>query len=150
MDPRARAYRTAGIAYFVLALIIVALTVVSPELAAPERRQDLQRLLVGLPILAVVAALIGWGDRLLGRRRGAWWQEKITMLISVTGLVRTLIYVANAAGTRPRLFGGFRLESIDPQPKMWINAILMAVITVLLVRASWWPRLRGQKRTAAQ
>lgn len=148
-------YRQAGAVYLVLGGSILALTVFSPELASAERRTDLIHLLVGLPFFVLFAAFIAYGDRwvaaLLGRfhapatRFGAPVREKVVMLLAVSALGRTAVFFANSLGRQPRLqVSPFVLEVVerDPEPRMLINALLMGVIFVFLVRASWVPFCR--------
>ena len=134
-------YRRAGLIYLVLGTVILAVTVATPELASPERRADLIHLLVGLPFFALFAAAIAWGDRVLGR----WLREKLVMLLTLSAIGRTLVFVSNALGYQPRFRGGFQVEDIDPSPRMWINAVLMAIIVVQLARASWIPWWKARK-----
>ncbi len=159
-DEARRRYRRAGIVYFVLAMVIVILTVANPELASPERRADIAHLLVGLPFIAAFAYLVARGDavlaavsRLFGAsaekaaRIGAWLHEKLVMVLTLSALGRTLFYIGNGIGHRPRLRPWFEIEAAPANPKMLINAVLMTVILVLLARASWVPfvqRLRGR------
>ncbi len=46
-------YRAAGAIYFVLGAAIMAITVLTPGLASPERRTDLIHLAIGLPFFAL-------------------------------------------------------------------------------------------------
>lgn len=154
-EPESRArYRWTGAVYLALALVIVGLTVATPELAAPERRQDIIHLLVGLPLIVLAAALIAWGDRMVAAplgwlgaspdkagRVGRGVQTVLTMLFTLSALGRTLFYLFNGFGLRPRL-GPLALESVPAEPKMLINALLMATILWFLARASWVPFLR--------
>ena len=140
MDDPSR-YRRAGAIYFVLGLVIMAITALTPGLASPERRADVAHLLVGLPIFGLFALLIAYGDRILG----SWLREKITMLLTLSALGRVFVFAANGVGWKP----GFSwrpvavaFQSVEPTPRMLINAVLMAVIVVVLFRASWLPFLR--------
>lgn len=131
-------YRTAGAVYFLLGSAVMAITVLTPGLASPERRSDLVQLLVGVPFFALFAALIAWGDRLVG----SWAREKLTMLLTLTGLGRVFVFTANGLGHKPRLdfeTWSLSLESIDPMPRMLLNALLMSTIVAFLVRAAWIP-----------
>lgn len=139
-------YRRAALIYCVLGVVILAVTVATPGLASPERRADLVHLLVGLPFFALFAAAIAWGDRLLGR----WLHEKLVMLLTLSAIGRTVVFVGNALGYQPRLRGGFQVESIDPFPRMWINAVLMAIIVVQLARASWIPWWEAKRNSGAK
>lgn len=154
-----RRYRRAGWVYFALAMVIVVLTVADPELAAPERRADLVHLLVGLPFIAAFAVLVGRGDDLLAaparwlgasaegaRRLGAWVHEKLVMLLTLSALGRTLFYVSNGVGLRPRLRPALAFEAVPASPQMLVNAVLMAVILVVLARASWVPFVERLRR----
>ena len=134
-------YGRAGLVYFVLGTAIMGVTVASPELASAERRADIIHLLVGLPFFALFAAFIAWGDRLVGRV----WQERGTMLLAISALGRTGVFLGNALGWKPRLRPTLHLEAIEPVARMWGNFVLMGVILGVLVWASWWPFLRRSK-----
>lgn len=148
---RARRYRQAGAVYVVLGLSVVAVTVWSPEMLAPERRQDFVHLLIGLPFFFVFGLAIAYGDRIVAAplrwmgvsaprvtRLGRGCQRVLTILLSLSAGVRTVIFAANAVGVRPRLHP-LRLETLDAAPRMALAALLMIVIAAFLVRA-WWPR----------
>ena len=152
------AYRRAGIVYCILGLVILGLTVASPQLASPERRTDLIHLAVGAPFFFLFAWLIASGHRLFGwlarpftrSREGAagvgrWWREKLVMLLTLSALGRTCVFVLNGFGFRPRLRDGFQLESVAANPKMFVNAVLMAIILGLLARASWGSFLKRRR-----
>lgn len=154
-------YRQAALAYCVLGALVVMLTIATPEMARPERRADLAHLLIGLPVFLVFALLIAWGDlaaagclRLLGvtaeraRQLGQSTREKLVMLLSLSALMRTLVFLANGLGARPRFALAsprLRIEAATPEPRMWFAAALMAVILWLLVRASWLPWMRRRQ-----
>ena len=162
-DTGRQRYRMAGAVYLALAGVIVALTVASPELASPERRADVIHLLFGLPFIALFGLLIAYGDRIfaalvrwqVGAERaaavGCWLQEKLTMLLTLSALGRTFFYLANGLGHQPRLRPEIALVAVDPNPKMLINAVLMAVIVIFLVRAVLSPgrRTAGSARTGS-
>ena len=139
-DDWKRSYRRAGAIYFFCGLAIFGVTVLSPGLAGPERRADLMHLLVGLPFFAVFAALIAWGDRLLGRSG----QQILTLLLTLSALGRTAVFFGNFVGQRPRLTPTPHFEAVEPQALMGVNAALMAVIVVALVRVAWIPLLKGR------
>lgn len=140
---RAR-YRQAGAAYFGLGVLIMGITVLTPELASPQRRADVIHLLVGLPFFAAFALLIAYGDRVLG----AWLREKITMLLTLSALGRVFVFTANGFGWKPGISWrpiAVAFQSVEPTPRMLINAVLMAIIVALLVRAAWLPFIRRLK-----
>ena len=154
-------YRAAGAIYFALGALIMAITVLAPGLASPERRADLVHLLVGLPFFALFALLIAYGDRAVARllrlfrvgvdkaeRIGLHVREKLVMLLAFSGVGRTFVFAANGLGWKPgvswRPFT-FSLEPVAPTPRMWINAVLMAIIVAVLVRAAWVPFLRRRR-----
>ncbi|MEM7353371.1 MAG: hypothetical protein AAF657_21425, partial [Acidobacteriota bacterium] len=125
-----------------------AITVLTPELASPERRADVVHLLVGLPFFAVFALLIAYGDRLLG----TWLREKLTMLLTFSALGRMFVFTANGLGWKPGINWlpiAVNFQSTEPTPRMLINALLMGVIVVLLVRAAWVPFFRRLKERRA-
>lgn len=154
-------YRRAGWAYLGLGSAILLVTAANPGLLAAERRADLIHLLVGLPFFVLFALMIGRGDRIfswplrpwLGSEKassvGRWCQEKLTMLLSLSALVRTFVFFANATGWRPRWRPLLSFESTEPDLRMLINALLMAVILVFLVRASWIPWWQAMLRPRA-
>lgn len=158
-DTWRRRYRWAGWVYLLLAAAVVALTVLSPGLARPERRADLAHLVAGLPFIALFALLIARGDRLfaaparwLGRSAeqaravGRQVQEKLTMLLTISALGRTLVFSANAVGLRPRVDGEapfVHLETVAAQPVlMGLAALLMAILVATLYRVAWEPFLK--------
>lgn len=154
-------YRSAGAIYFALGALIMAITVLTPGLASPERRADLVHLLVGLPFFALFALLIAYGDRAVAwllrllrmgadsaTRLGSQVREKLVMLLTLSALGRTFVFAANGLGWRPSLTWrpfAFSLEGIPPMPRMLVNAVLMAIIVVVLARAAWVPFLRRRK-----
>lgn len=159
-DPTDRRYRQAALGYLVLGSLVVLVTLATPEMLGAARRADLAHLLVGIPIFALFAALVAWGDRPVAglvrlfdpsRERAAAWgrqaREKLVMLLTVTSLVRAVVLTANAAGVRPRLTaGGLALEPVAAPPRLWLACALMALVVWLLGRASWgawWTRRRG-------
>lgn len=156
MDPRGdRRYRVAGLGYGALGALILIVTVASPRLLEPERRGDLAHLLVALPFFVFFALAIAFFDRwvaaglglVAGRRLGPerrsrigrWCREKLVMVLTLSAFGRTAVFAANALGYRPRLRSGLAFERIEPDPRTWLSALLMAVIAALLFRASWLP-----------
>ena len=151
-------YRTAGAIYFVLGLAVMVITVLTPELASPERRVDLITLLIGLPFFGLFALLIAYGDRALAwvlravrfapekaACAGRWGREKLVMLLTLSALGRTFVFAANGLGWKPGVaWQPFTLamEVVPATPRMLLNAVLMAIILVSLARASWVPFLR--------
>lgn len=157
-----RRYRWAGWGYLAIACAVVALTVLSPGLAQPERRADLAHLLAGLPFIVLFALLIARGDRLMAwpsrrfgrsperaRAVGRHVQEKLTMGLTLTALGRTLVFAANAVGLRPRLAAGapwLSFEVVAARPLlMGAAALLMAGLVAILYRASWQPWARRRR-----
>lgn len=150
-------YRTAGAIYFVLGSTVMAITVMTPELASPARRADLIHLAIGLPFFGLFALLIAYGDRAIAwllrvvrvapekaRRAGRWTREKVVMLLTLSALGRTFVFAANGFGWKPAVAWGhfdLAMESVPATPRMLINAFLMAIILVALARASWVPFL---------
>lgn len=163
---RDHAYRRAALAYAVLGSAVVLLTVLTPELARPERRADLVHLAVGLPIFFLFAGLIAWGDRAFAALArpfveapraiaiGGWLREKLVMVLCLTAAGRTFVLFCNGIGLRPRLGSPpqlLRFESVEAEPRLVLAAVLMASILVPMVRASWIPflRRRSESRRAA-
>lgn len=156
-DPPQDPYLQAGLVYAVLGLVILMLVAASPDLVLPERRGDLTLLVVGMPFFLVFALVIARGDRpiaLFLRRRGseparaarigAWFREKLVILISLSALGRAYVFAANGLGLRPRLAlhpVRLAIESHAPEPRMMLAALLMATIFAFLVRAAWLPFL---------
>lgn len=156
-DGQQQRYRLAGWVYGLLGSAILALTVATPALASPERRSDIIHLLVGLPFFVLFALAIAQGHRAFAALArllrvtppranaiGWWLREKLVMLLSVSAVARTLVFVGNGLGHRPRVLRDpvrMVLESVEPTPRMLVNALLMAIICACLVRASWLPFL---------
>ncbi len=151
-------YPAAATIYFVLGALIMAITVLTPGLASPERRADLIHLAIGLPFFALFALAVAYGDRAFAwllrgarmapekaARAGRWTREKLVMLLTLSALGRTFVFTANGLGWKPgvdwRPFA-VSMEAIPPMPRMLVNAALMAVIVVVLARVSWVPFLR--------
>ncbi|MCP5109882.1 MAG: hypothetical protein GY953_03510 [bacterium] len=162
-------YIQAGGMYCVLGFAVMAITVLTPGLASPERRTDLIHLLIGLPFFVLFAALIAFGDRLVaaplkwmgsadGKAAaiGTWVREKLTMLLTFSALGRTFIFAANGVGWKPSLDWRsltLSFEAVAPMPRMLVNAALMVVIMAFFVRAAWIPfilRPRGGNSTGSQ
>ncbi len=155
-------YRNTGAIYFVLGVAIMAITVLTPGLASPERRTDLIHLAVGLPFFALFALAIAYGDRALAsllrvahvtpekaERAGHWAREKLVMVLTLSALGRTFVFAANGLGWKPGI--GWRpfalsFEAMPPMPRMLVNAMLMTVIVAVLARVSWVPFLRRRSR----
>lgn len=162
VNPVDSRYQRAGWTYLVLGLAIFGLTVLVPELAAPERRSDIVHLLIGLPFFALFAYLIGRGERpvaallrLVGFSSeralaiGRLARRILVMVLTVSAAGRTAVFFANAVGKRPRLdLSSLSLQVEDSlaQPKMFLSAVLMAVILVNLIRA-WWPDLFARRES---
>jgi hypothetical protein len=66
-------------------------------------------------------------------------QQILTMLLTLSALGRTAVFFGNFVGHRPRLSPMPHLEAVEPQALMGVNAVLMAVIVVALVRVAWIP-----------
>ena len=161
-----RRYLQAGGVYFVLGSTVMAITVMTPGLASPERRADLVHLLIGLPFFALFAALIAFGDRLFAApmrwlgaapeqaaTRGAWVREKLTMLLTLSALGRTFIFTSNGFGWKPGIDWqslAFSFEAVSPMPRMLVNALLMVVILALFIRAAWIPFLERTRSSASK
>ncbi len=151
-------YHLTGAVYFVLGSTVMAITVLTPGLASPERRTDLVHLLIGLPFFALFALGIAYGNRpvaalwrLIGRepeaaeRAGLWAREKLTMLLTLSALVRTFLFSANGIGWKPGLSWSpfaFSMEPVPPMPRMLINALLMLIILGFLINTAWRPWFR--------
>ena len=151
-------YVVAGAVYFVLGCAIMAITVLTPGMASEQRRADLAHLLIGLPFFALFAVMIAYGDRLVAAalgavrtdgdrasRIGSWVREKLTMLLTLSALGRTFVFAANGLGWKPGLDWpslAISMEAAPPMPRMLVNALLMSVILVLLIRAAWVPFVR--------
>ncbi len=151
-------YRTAGAVYLVVGLAVMTITVMTPEMASAERRADLIHLAIGLPFFGLFALAIAYGDRavawLLRALRmapekaahvGRWTREKLVMLLCLSALGRTFVFAASGLGWKPAI--GWRplalaMEVVPATPRMLINAVLMAIILIFLVRASWVPFVR--------
>ena len=114
------------------------------------RHQGLTIIEMLIALLLVAVLIIATGTIYIASNE-AWraGQEKLTMLLSISALGRTLVFLANAAGWRPRWRPALSFEPAEPDLRMLINALLMAVIFVFLVRASWipwWRRITGRSK----
>ena len=151
-------YRIAGLIYFALGAAIMAITVLTPGLASPERRTDLIHLAAALPFFALFALAIAYGDRAVAwllrlarmapegaLRAGSWTREKLVMLLTLSALGRTLVFASGGLGWKPGIEWrplALSMESVPAAPRMLINAMLMAIIVVVLARASWVPFIK--------
>jgi hypothetical protein len=150
-DPeRARRFWHAGLIYGALGLAIMALVLGDPQMLHPERRADLARLLVGLPILALLAVSVAYGDRALAlilrvfgtggqraRRIGEASQSWLVRVLTLTALVRFLIFLTHALGFRLTLSGVESIPSGSAASK-WLPAAMMSAILLMLFRAGWY------------
>lgn len=137
MSDRDRRYRQAGWAYLILGFLVIAVTVWTPELTRPERRGDWIHLLAAFPFVLLFGLLLLYGHKL---HRG--FQALVAILLTASALARTLVFTGNALGRRPRVETEppfLHVETIDPEPRLWLAAFLMAWIVGMLLRA-WWPR----------
>jgi|GEM_PF-5497915 hypothetical protein len=157
LPDRSSRYRLAGGLYLVLGLAVVAVTIWTPELLAPERRADFAHLLVGLALIVVFALLVGFGDRIFSaplwlfgvtpfkaEAVGRGGQTVLTMVLTLTALGRAVVFGCNAAGLRPRL-SPLRLEPTEPTPRLWLAVALMLGIVYVLAHASWLPWLHDRR-----
>ncbi len=154
-------YRIAGAIYFVLGSAVMAITVMTPELASPARRADLIHLAIGLPFFGLFALLIAYGDRAIAwllrvvrvapekaARGGGWAREKLVMLLTLSALGRTFVFAANGLGWKPAVAWrpfAMAMEVVPATPRMLLNACLMAIILIALAWASWVPFLGRRK-----
>jgi len=150
-DPeRARRFWQAGLIYGALGLAIMALALGDPQMLRPERRADLARLLIGLPIFALLAVSVAYGDRALAlilrgfgtggqraRRIGEAIQRWLVRLLTLSASVRFLIFLTHALGFRLTL-GGFESIPMSSAVSKWLPAAMMSAIVLMLVRAGWY------------
>lgn len=147
---RSRRFWQAGLIYGALGLAIMAVVLGDPQMLRPERRADLFRLLVGLPVFALVAVSIPYGDRglawmlsLIGvgqaraRRVGRRSQSWLVRLLTVISFVRFVVFLGNALGYRLNL-RGVETTSMNSDVSMWLPAAMMSAIVIMLFRAGWY------------
>ncbi len=157
-DAVERRYRQAGLAYGLLGTLVILVTVATPGLLAPERRADIIQLVVGLPVFAAFALAIAFGDRpvaALARalgvdperaaRLGLACRRALVVLVSLTAAVRTLLFLGNGVGYRPRVDVrpfALSLTTAEPAPRMLLAALLMGIVLAFVVRAALGPASR--------
>lgn len=145
-----------GWIYAVLGTLVILVTVASPEILRPELRGELVHAWIGEVAILLFAVLIARGDgffafffRLLragrerARRWGEAWQMWLARLLTLSALGRLTVFLGSGLGHRPRLRRDpFRVEveSVVPEPRMLLCALLMGGIVWMLIRTAWWPK----------
>ncbi len=156
-------YRQAAAVYIGVGVPVIIITLFTPGLTSPSRYSEVARLFFAVPFFLLFGFLIYKGDqvfaalaRRLGtphersERIGAWVQEKLAMLLTLSALGRTFVFASNTVGWQPEIHytpPAFHLHPIDPLPLMTVNAGLMTIIVVVLARASWVPFVRRRLNT---
>ena len=163
---RSRRFLLAGIAYVLAAVLTVPITLLVPGMLSPQRAQDVRFLWIAVPLVILIGAAIAWGDRairwMLGFARvpepwpgrlGKAIQHGLALVLSLTGLGRTVLFLSDGIGQRIEVHSlittfepglEVHLHPGRPQPLFFLNALLTGTYTALLIRAAWLPLLFRQ------
>lgn len=153
-------------AYAILGTLVILVTIASPEILRPELRGELVHAWIGQVAILLFAMLIAWGDGLfafcfrllrLGRERaqrwGEAWQTWMARLLTFSALARLTVFLGSGFGHRPRIRRDplhFELETVVPEPRMLLCALLMGGIVWVLIRVAWWPLVTGSRKDAEE
>ena len=140
MSSRADKFRQAAVTYVGVGIVVITLTLIagtSPQRGAPP--------LIGLLIGAIFVAIFGVVIYSYAWVNQGWARRAIAILTGifvVTNALRTFQYFMNFLGYRLEL--NFRGPTIAVHPSEFsfpiiflICAVLMAIITYMLARATW-------------
>ena len=132
-------HKLAAVTYVGLGILVILITF-GAGLVPPSRSNPIRELSVGAVLIPIFAIFIYRG----------WWL--ITALLILSNSWRAFTYFNDGLGRHVEL-SPYSVTQIDPQPVALINAVLMAVIVTMLVRAahagfSAWRTHRQVKITA--
>jgi hypothetical protein len=118
-----RCHRQAAFTYVGLGLLVIILTFVG-GLVPSSREGVIWELAVGAVFIIIFAFMIyqGW-----------WW---LSGLLVLSNTWRMVTYFNDGLGRHIEL-RSFSVTQIEPQPFAFINAVLMALIVVMLARSAW-------------
>jgi hypothetical protein len=122
-SPNVRCHRQAACTYVGLGLLVIILTFVG-GLVPSSREGVVWELAVGAVFIIIFALMI---------YRGWWW---LAGLLVLSNTWRTVTYFNDGLGWHIEL-RTFSVTRIEPQPVAFINAVLMALIVVMLARSAW-------------
>jgi hypothetical protein len=116
-------HQVAALAYGGLGVLVILITFAAD--LVPRSREDLVwQLVVGAVFVMVFAALIWRG----------WWLLSAFLIVSNTW--RATNFFGAGLGLHIEL-PVFSITPVEPRPAAFVNAALMAVIVLLLVRSTW-------------
>jgi len=116
-------HKTAALAYGGLGVLVIFITFAADMV--PRSRTDADwQLVIGAVFVLVFAVLIWRG----------WWLLSAFLILS--NIWRATTYFSAGLGLHIEL-PAFSITSVEPSPAAFINAALMAVIVLLLVRSAW-------------
>ena len=116
-------HRQAALTYVGLGLLVIVITFAA-GLVPAGRANPIAELGVGAVFLIIFAVLIYRG----------WWVISAVLILSNTW--RVVTYFNDGLGWHMEL-RSFSLTPVEPQPVAFVNAALMAVIVIMLVRSAW-------------
>ena len=116
-------HKAAALTYGGLGLLVIVITFAA-GLVPESRANPVAELSIGAVFLVLFAVLIYRG----------WWPISAVLIFS--NLWRVFTYFNDGRGWHVELLP-FSLTSIEPQPVAFINAALMAIIVIMLVRSAW-------------
>lgn len=129
----ANPHKAAALTYAGLGLLVIAITFAA-GLVPEGREQAATELTIGAVFIVLFAALIYRG----------WWP--IAALLVFSNTWRAFTYFNDGRGWHVELLS-FSVTRTEAQPVAFVNAVLMAVIVVMLARSAWigfskWRRRR--------
>jgi hypothetical protein len=116
-------HRQAALTYIGLGLLVIFITFAA-GLVPAGRANPIAELSVGAVFLVIFAVLIYRG----------WWVISAVLILSNTW--RAATYFNDGLGWHMELLP-FSLTRIEPQPVAFVNAVLMAMIVIMLARSAW-------------
>ena len=116
-------HKTAALAYGGLGVLVILITFAADMVPQP-RADAVWQLVIGAVFVLVFAVLIWRG----------WWL--LSALLILSNVWRATTYFSAGLGLHIGL-PAFSITSVEPSPAAFVNAALMAVIVVLLVRSAW-------------
>ena len=129
-------HQTAALAYGGLGVLVILITFAADMVPQP-RADAVWQLVIGAVFVLVFAALIWRG----------WWLLSAFLILS--NVWRATTYLSAGLGLHIEL-PAFSITSVEPSPAAFINAALMVVIVLLLIRSAWIGYFDWQTRRPAE
>jgi TRAP-type C4-dicarboxylate transport system permease small subunit len=115
-------HQVAALAYAGLGVLVIFITFAA-DMVPRSRADAVWQLVIGAAFVLFFAVLIWRG----------WWLLSAVLVLS--NLWRAITYFGAGLGLHIEL-PAFSITSVEPNPAAWINATLMVVIVLLLVRSA--------------